>query len=160
GYKRDEAESGQLSKWTTKTNPARDAFAATYKMGAGVYAAVPRATTLDVSNPGLLVGGAKDIGDVARRPKWDDSGTRGEFQVDHIVELQLGGKDELENYQLLEAKANQSSGSSIKVSINEELAKMTDKEGGDPDKIKAKYNLEFSDFTEVGPAAAKTWELE
>ncbi len=54
-------------------------------------------------------------------PIWDDENRATSFQVDHIVEHQLGGSDDAQNYELLEAGANSSSGSSIAWEMNRRI---------------------------------------
>jgi hypothetical protein len=46
-------------------------------------------------------------------PKWTRFGKGGLHQVDHVLEMQLGGADQMDNYELLDATANNSAGPSI-----------------------------------------------
>ncbi len=75
-------------------------------------------------NENLLITGEKDIlkSEHSEIPFWDLKATPTNFQVDHIVENQMGGDDEPENYELLEAGANSSSGSRLANHINQKLS--------------------------------------
>ncbi|MFB6317234.1 DUF4157 domain-containing protein [Saccharicrinis sp. FJH54] len=73
-------------------------------------------------NPDLKVFGTRpQLFELARIPTWDENNNPTTFQVDHIVEHQLGGSDTVGNYELLEASANGSSGSSIAWEMNRRL---------------------------------------
>lgn len=66
-----------------------------------------------------IIGTKEQIQDACYIPKWNRQGKPNTHQVDHIVEHQLGGEDQAstkpQNYELLDAKANMSSGNSIKL---------------------------------------------
>lgn len=51
------------------------------------------------------------------RPAWDASGVATTFQVDHMVEYQLGGNDHVDNMELLDQQHNGSVGSSFNAEI-------------------------------------------
>lgn len=71
---------------------------------------------------GYLIGTESAIREQALLPWWDSQGAPHAFDVDHILELQLGGDaDKLENFQLLDAGANRSSGSKIKGAIDKAI---------------------------------------
>ncbi len=57
------------------------------------------------------------------RPIWREDGTPNTFgfDVDHKREMQLGGVDKPDNYELLDASANRSSGSRISRQINQKV---------------------------------------
>ena len=57
--------------------------------------------------------------DLLRIPTWDGSGKDTSYQVDHIVEHQLGGEDALHNMELLNASHNGSVGSSFRGEIRD-----------------------------------------
>ncbi|WP_160717572.1 DUF4157 domain-containing protein [Chitinophaga solisilvae] len=65
-----------------------------------------------------VIGTPEQIAKLCYNPKWDRNGKPKAHQVDHIVEMQLGGADQPENtpqnYELLSAKANMASGNLIK----------------------------------------------
>lgn len=71
----------------------------------------------------LLTGSKDDIKSTAARPFWDDTGAaiQSGFDVDHKVELQLGGMDDLPNLWMLDAGANRSSGSNINTEITSKV---------------------------------------
>ncbi|MFH5833412.1 DUF4157 domain-containing protein [Halalkalibaculum sp. DA3122] len=60
-----------------------------------------------------LIGTSDELKERAKIPFWDDRPRAASFQVDHIVEDQLGGEDKASNYELLEATANMSAGSKL-----------------------------------------------
>jgi hypothetical protein len=60
-----------------------------------------------------IIGMPDDIVEACLIPTWDRDGNTNNHQVDHIEELQLGGADTIENYELLDASANESSGGLI-----------------------------------------------
>ncbi len=65
-----------------------------------------------------VIGDVKKIQESSYIPKWNRSGQPNNHQVDHILEYQLGGEDQPgvkpENYELLDAQANMSSGNAIR----------------------------------------------
>ena len=68
-----------------------------------------------------IFGKREELFKIAKIPTWDENNNPTSFQIDHIVEHQLGGVDEDSNYELLEASANSSSGSSISWEINKRI---------------------------------------
>jgi hypothetical protein len=72
----------------------------------------------------LITGDETQIRQNITRPFWDKDGiiVRGGYDVDHKVELQLGGMDDLPNLWMLEAGTNRSSGSKINDEINEKVS--------------------------------------
>lgn len=59
-----------------------------------------------------------DLITLLKRPNWDKKGKKEvEMQVDHVVELQLGGEDGMSNYELLDQPHNGSVGSSFDAAI-------------------------------------------
>jgi hypothetical protein len=66
----------------------------------------------------LLFGDNDALLERLKIPFWDKAGQGRSFQVDHIVEDQLGGVDNKDNYELLDASANMSAGSSLGSQIN------------------------------------------
>jgi hypothetical protein len=162
GYNRAEEGSKQMSLWRKQTKTARESFAKTFGLAEdGVYVALPKKVKLSAKSEELLVGQPSAIADLVSKPRWDEKGSPESYDVDHMVELQIGGKayDNADNLELRDATANRSSGSSIDASINTELAKIKDKEDGDAAKIRAKYTLVFSDFKSGGGGGKSTrWE--
>lgn len=51
------------------------------------------------------------------RPRFNRAGEKMTFHIDHIVEYQLQGDDETENYWMLRGFENSSSGSTLKAAI-------------------------------------------
>ena len=68
-----------------------------------------------------IFGKRQQLLELAKIPIWDKKNNPSTFQVDHVVEHQLGGKDDITNYELLEASANSSSGSSIAWEMNKRI---------------------------------------
>ena len=64
-----------------------------------------------------LFGTADQIQQLSIIPKWDRKGGPRNHDVDHIVEMQLDGKNDPTNMQLLDASANRSSGSKLHYEI-------------------------------------------
>jgi len=75
------------------------------------------------SRGGYLIGTPDAIRKRAILPWWDKGGVSHLFDVDHILELQLGGAAiSLDNLQLLDASANRSSGSKIHNEIDKAIS--------------------------------------
>lgn len=55
---------------------------------------------------------------ILQRPDWDAAGVTRQFQVDHMIEYQVGGLDELDNFELLQQEHNASVGSGFNHEIN------------------------------------------
>lgn len=79
------------------------------------------------ANPEFIVFGTREqLIEIGLIPTWDEDLSPVSFQVDHIVEHQLGGEDDTTNYELLEASANGSSGSSIAWEMNKKMMSVYD----------------------------------
>lgn len=74
----------------------------------------------------IVFGNRAELLDISLIPIWDKDLIPTSFQVDHIVEHQLGGQDNKDNYELLEASANGSSGSSIAWEMNKRIKTVYD----------------------------------
>ncbi len=61
-----------------------------------------------------IFGSLRQIQEESYIPKWNRFGASNLHQVDHILEMQLGGADDISNYELTDNLANTSSGNSIK----------------------------------------------
>jgi hypothetical protein len=163
-YKRSEKGSKQKKLWDEGTETARKGFPGAYGLKDGaIYVALPKKTKLDASNGDMVVGEPKVIAELISRPKWKKDGTPNTHDIDHKVELQIGGPDmdKLDNLELRDSKANQDSGRNIDASITEKLRNVKDKEDGDPEKIRANpnYTFVFSDFANGGGATdSSKWE--
>jgi len=110
-----------------------------------------------------------------KRPTWNRQGQTNYFDVDHIVELQVGGANSLSNMELLDRSANRSSGSSIaarirqaiQTAISENSAESTDDESTRPvlppdhrtlQRVKDNYDVIFRDCSGTfGEATAPYW---
>lgn len=80
-----------------------------------------------VGKPDLNIFGTRNqLLALAKLPIWDRDKNATTFQIDHIVEHQLGGADNVQNYELLEASANGSSGSSIAWEMNNKIREAYD----------------------------------
>jgi hypothetical protein len=70
---------------------------------------------------GVIVGTKDELINTALLPYWDRNRTFNPMNVDHLVESQLGGEDEFNNYWLWEAVANQSAGIILFREINKKI---------------------------------------
>jgi len=108
----------------------------------------------------MLFGTREQLLEKAVFPFWDSRQEARTFQVDHRREDQLGGEDNLENYELLDARANGSSGSRIGREINSQISTAISvlqspyyrsilgggarRISGNPSYIKQNYKLQFN----------------
>jgi hypothetical protein len=69
-------------------------------------------------NFGLVFGTMDDIKDRLKLPFWNKAGKATDFDVDHMVEWQIGGKHDMTNFWLWESAANRSAGSTLNNHIN------------------------------------------
>ena len=87
---------------------------------------------------GYVIGSEQALADKLRRPTWDREGRFTYFDVDHRLELQLGGEDDEENVWLLESSANRSAGALINNEINRKIKALLDKV---PNNVKGKPDV-------------------
>jgi len=73
-----------------------------------------------------VIGDKEAIRQRTLRPFWDKDGNRLFHDVDHQLELQLGGPNDTGNLWMLESKANQASGRNIKDEKNARIQKLID----------------------------------
>ncbi|MFC5219688.1 DUF4157 domain-containing protein [Streptomyces coerulescens] len=80
------------------------------------------------SSPLYLIGTEADIAERLVRPPWDKDGRPKSFDIDHKLELQLGGTDTTpeKNLWLLESSANRDAGRSIAFAIRNTLQEVLD----------------------------------
>jgi len=119
---------------------------------------------------GIIFGDLSQIQQRLFRPFWDSGGKYLTYDVDHKVELQLGGANDINNMWLLESASNRSSGSKIKNekvknirSILTEAKKAKVSNLPDEDKARKEYSLTISKGLSKGLGVSggkKTWELE
>jgi hypothetical protein len=64
--------------------------------------------------------------DLLKIPTWDNTGAPAVYQVDHIVEHQLGGPDAFDNMELLNSAHNGSVGSSFRYEIRDAVRRTID----------------------------------
>ncbi|MCB1850718.1 MAG: DUF4157 domain-containing protein [Gammaproteobacteria bacterium] len=64
--------------------------------------------------------------DLLKIPTWDNTGADATYQVDHIVEFQLGGPDAIDNMELLNSTHNGSVGSSFRGEIRDAVRRTID----------------------------------
>ncbi len=69
-----------------------------------------------------IMGTEEQLETMLEVPFWDKEGKLKPLQIDHIVENQIFGKDYFGNYELLEAKANASAGSSLAHEISGKIS--------------------------------------
>ena len=97
-------------------------------------------------------------------PSWSENGNFHNYDVDHIVELQLSNWPEdtwantLPNMELLESSTNRSSGSTIKNYIDQKCKEFNNATGqryaSSTADLKSKYSLEFAKAVPAGDGAA------
>ena len=99
----------------------------------------------------FFIGSIPTIKPKLLRPFWDEKGKFHRYDVDHKTEIQLGGEDILDNYELLDSVANQSSGRNIHNEIITKIdALLTAGENQvfrkkpEIDKIREKYDITFN----------------
>jgi hypothetical protein len=68
-----------------------------------------------------VIGNDTAIRNRVLRPYWDKGGNIRFYDVDHQLELQLGGSNDIANMWLLESKANQASGREIRAQRDEKI---------------------------------------
>jgi uncharacterized protein DUF4157 len=123
----------------------------------------------------IIFGTPAELADheLIKMPNWDRGGRHTNFDVDHAHELQLGGLDGWDNFWLLEASSNRSSGSKISselstaitgvISSSQEAGFWTGpNEGKRPsfESIKAgseTWDVEFAGFTNLSVAGDKRY---
>lgn len=112
----------------------------------------------------FLIGERENLKERLKLPNWSNkTGKHSPLTVDHRHELQLKGPHRIENFQLLELKANLSAGSLIKAEIYRKIrAAVEPKEGKkipkgmpkDPKEIRNKYQVIFTNISDKGPSLA------
>ena len=108
-------------------------------------------------------------------PVWDKNKARHEFDVDHLMELQVGGLDGWENFWVLDASANRSSGSKINSTLTRDVDALIDAAqaghfwgtgpGGPKPTVEealANWKLHFDGFKDLSISGDKTnyWTRE
>ncbi|SFV16959.1 eCIS core domain-containing protein [Pseudoduganella namucuonensis] len=176
GYRRADVDSRQRTLWTgaTRAGDLRTQLADKVRglEPDKVYIAVPRTLTLANAGQHVIVGAPNELALAMRQPRWDRQGRvdPNPFEIDHIVELQVGGPgyDILDNLELLERTANGASGRAIDGYMDEALADYLRSPAAaalpDTDKnaevLKRQYRVQFQGFAVQGtPAAGKRWTL-
>jgi hypothetical protein len=106
------------------------------------------------TNEILVFGTAEDIGNALSTIPWENQPNfkKHPYQIDHKQEHQLGGLDEIDNLQLLDASTNRASGPAIEKSIENDIKAIMGvaaaKQLGSPpesvETVKTTYNLTFS----------------
>jgi hypothetical protein len=124
----EERNTDQINKWTEGVKGAVDSkveeklagaeYVKSPTSGRNIYFLRSTSGAADF----YLFGEKKGIKSEACIPYWDPLGRERLMAVDHRLEIQLGGKDEVENMELLDASANSSSGSGIRNEIESTVA--------------------------------------
>lgn len=118
----------------------------------------------------IILGNLESIKTRVSRPYWDKDGNYVPHDVDHKIEIQLGGSNTIDNMWLLEANANRSSGSQIKNSkknqieslLNEARPFLLDKTPS-PEKIKTEYEITVKQVLgnlNEPPQSGQFWEKD
>ena len=177
GYRRADFDSRQSRLWTQAT-PANQLRTALMAKVPGldvskVYVALPRSLQLSGGGAQVVVGAPNELALALRQPRWDRQGQADEhpLEIDHIVELQIGGPayDRLSNLELLERSANGASGRAIDGFMDEAFtayaaspaAASLPAEDRNAEALKRQYRVRFGGFTvQGGPATGKRWTLD
>ncbi len=90
--------------------------------GDSVYALLPKSGT----QPFVMIGKASDIAsnEFALVPVWNDAGKDAGYEVDHLHEIQLGGRDGLVNFWHLDAETNRACGGAIDREVNNKITQL------------------------------------
>ncbi|MGV3604189.1 MAG: DUF4157 domain-containing protein [Dyadobacter fermentans] len=158
------------SNFATKVNEKLQAEQAPndiVKNGANIY-------YLKATRTKSFVAGTKEqIADQLTIPAWTQSGEGAQFDVDHRLELQLGGDNSIDNLWLMDASANRSSGAKINNELNAKIgsiltaaktklgAKAPD--GAESVRKEGKYEIEASTLSPNLPTvgdSSKNYELD
>lgn len=101
----------------------------------------------------VYFGDLEKISRAMATPYWDRDGKYNRYDVDHMLELQLSGENELSNMELLNSKINQKSGDDIRKNIEEKVNAFIKAQGdtyGDLPAIKRDYTLIFKEAKSDG----------
>lgn len=176
GYRRAEVDSRQRTLWTQATPAASLRTALATKVPGlepeKVYVAVPRSLPLASAGNQVVIGRPTELALALRQPRWDRQGQADEhpFEIDHIIELQVGGpaQDRIANLELLERSANGASGRGIDGFMDQAFAAYAASPAAaslpeadrNAEVLKRQYRVRFGGFVAQGtPAAGKRWTL-
>ncbi len=116
----------QMALWNGGVQPDLTRIPATHRPAPGSAWNLPLQVAGGTAVRHVTAGNDAELAAQLRRPNWDENGAPIEFQVDHMVEYQLGGNDHIDNMELLDQAHNGSVGSSfsheIRRAVREELA--------------------------------------
>lgn len=84
-------------------------------------------------------------------PQWSKKSGTSKYQVDHILELQIGGADEMANMWLLDSDFNQASGNAIKNKILADISTALDD-------VDSKYDLSKTNLPKA-PIIKQQWTV-
>jgi hypothetical protein len=119
-----------------------------------------------------VIGDTTAIKNRVLRPYWDQGGKIEFYDVDHQLELQLGGANDIANMWLLQSEANRSSGREIRAEKTEKIQNLLDaaiKKGiwaGEPptiDTIRQSYTVTFEKVVgglKIEGEPDKRWTIE
>jgi 5-methylcytosine-specific restriction endonuclease McrA len=176
GYRRADVDSRQARLWTQATPAATMRNALSTRVPgldpARVYVALPRSRTLASPGAHVVVGAPNDLALALRQPRWDRQGTAEEhpLEIDHIVELQIGGPsfDILSNLELLDRTSNGASGRAIDAFMDEAFGRYARSPAAaalpeadrTAEALKRQYRVRYTRFMLQGaPASGKRWTL-
>jgi hypothetical protein len=177
GYRRADLDSRQQSLWRRATPPGTLRTALQTVVSGlesdKVYVAVPRQRTLANAGNHVMVGRLNDLALALRQPRWTREGEPQDhpFEVDHIVELQIGGigYDRIDNLELLERSANGASGRTIDRYMDEAFADYARSDAAaslpaeqrQAEVLKRRFNVRFGGFLAEGdPATGHRYTLD
>ena len=177
GYRRADLDSRQQSLWRRATPPGTLRTALQTVVSGletdKVYVAVPRQRTLANAGNHVMVGRVNDLALALRQPRWTRDGEPQDhpFEVDHIVELQIGGigYDRIDNLELLERSANGASGRAIDRYMDEAFAAYARSDAAatlpaeqrQAEVLKRRFNVRYGGFLAEGdPSTGHRYTLD
>lgn len=174
GYRRADLGADQSGHWRRQTPRSALQTGLSAKV-AGLeadktYVAAPRSVSLAAAGERVIVGNPAQLADALRQPRWDSAGQAEPhpLEIDHIVELQLGGigLDNPANLELLERTANGASGGAIDRALDaafvayaaSDAAQALPAEDRNAEVLRRDYKVRYASFVASGaPNAGKRW---
>jgi hypothetical protein len=129
GYDRSgEGDPKQQSKWLGSEGVGLPKIEELQRLDIKLDQPVPKEISIN-GNKVLLPGDATELKNRLKLPNWDREGKSTNFQVDHIVELQvagwpaIGSGNTLENMELLDQRSNASAGGATRYAVRDSVEK-------------------------------------
>ena len=112
-------ETDQVNRWNTAVTGDVENSVAKFLVGKGTDTNSDKyfLKAINKNSEFVAFGKAERLKKDFRIPDWDRKGDSRKHSVDHVVELQLGGKEDATNYELLDSIANSTIGSILQKEI-------------------------------------------